>query len=206
MTPTWTGIWSDLPGHHSVSEFRWLDDRSLMTFQRDAVTTEVALRNCPREFPLGENVLPLSFCSRGVKALVVLGNERAAVLKHWNVEKPKMVGNAVLLTPADGPFDAFLVYFEDGDAGKAVKILGQYRTRLQGTDATAMITEVWRNDMDHLGAVRRQDVAKPPQLQAWNWHDDVTRVRVFGQQTETGPRMYCEWRELPIPVEKTAKR
>ncbi len=66
--------------------------------------------------------------------------------------------------------------------------------------------DAWRADIDHLGALRRQDFPKEPLLQSSTWHDDRTRVRIFGQQTETGPRLYNEWCELPIPTPKTAKR
>ena len=203
---TWSGVWTDLPGTRPATPvYRWLDDRTLVTFQRDTFTTEVTLRDCPAEAALGVDLPPLSFCSKGVEGCE-LGNRRAAVLKHWKIEKPTMVGDAVLLSPASGLYDAVLVYFEDGAEGRVVKILGQYRERLKAADASQAIKDAWGDDIDHLGAVRRQDVAVSPTLESTSWHDDVRRVRIFGQQTANGPRLYREWRELPIPAVKTAAK
>jgi hypothetical protein len=205
ITATWPAVWSDVGERHSARHWRWLDDRTLITLQQDAVTAEVILRDCPADDPLGASVTPLAFLSRGVRACQ-LGDSREEVLKRWKIERPTLVGDAVLLTPTDGAYDAVLAYFEAGDSGRLVKIQAQYRNRLSGEDASSAIVEAWRKDLDHLGGVRRQDAPKSTVLQAFSWHDEKTRVRIFGQVTNNGPRLYCEWRELPIPAVKTANR
>jgi hypothetical protein len=204
LAPTWSGVWTDVGGVQTASG-RWIDDQTLMTFQRDAITTEVTLRDCPEQGPLGRQLPPLSFCSRGV-ADCELGDPRSDVLKRWKVDKPTWAGDALVLRPADGPYDALLVYFEGRGEDRVVKIHAQYRNRLPSADATQAIVDAWGADIDNLGAIRRQDSPKEPLLQAFTWHDERTRVRIFGQQTETGPRLYREWCELPVPAPKTAQR
>ena len=82
---------------------------------------------------------------------------------------------------------------------------------VHGSDLRAAVTQphdpklLWGDERllrQEFGAVRRQDAASASMLQAWSWHDDRTRVRIFGQQTENGPRLYSEWREWPIPAVK----
>jgi hypothetical protein len=204
LAPTWPGVWADIGGGQ-VTSGRWLDDQTSITFQRDSVTTEVTLRDCPENAPFGREMPPLSFCSRGVPGCE-LGDKRTEVLKHWKVDKPTYVGDALLLQPADGLYDYLLVYFEGRGEDRVIKIQAQYRNRLPTTDAAPAITDAWRDDIYNLGAIRRQDLPREPVLHSFNWHDDRTRVRIFGQQTDTGPRLYREWCELPIATPKTAKR
>ncbi len=43
-------------------------------------------------------------------------------------------------------------------------------------------------------------------LQAYSWHDDRTRIRIFAQETEAGIRLFTEWREWPIPAKTVAAK
>jgi hypothetical protein len=201
----WAGLWTDLAPQKPAPElFRWLDDRTLLTLQRDGGGAEVTLRDCPLDEPQGAKLPPLQFTSRGVEGCV-LGDGKADVLKRWAAVSPPTTadGAVVLGMPAGSPYDLLLVWFEDNKVARlTVRHRGQPAQR--DRDFTPALHEVWGRDFDRLGAVRRQEGAAPPVLQAYTWHDDRTRVRSFVQDREEGPRLFTEWREWPVPVTKTA--
>ena len=205
--PTWLGVWTDLPRTAAPICYRWRDDTTVLTFQRDAYTTEVAVRDCPLDAPHGVELPPLAFCYRGI-AGCQLGDRRSEIMTRWKINQPTLTNdNALVLAPADGPYDALLVYFSDGPDGIINRIVAQHRAKPTDSAATREILDAWGADVDHLGTIRRRDNPAPPLLSAMSFHDDQTRVRIFGQQTVTGPRLYTEWRDLPIPVPaKTAKK
>jgi hypothetical protein len=41
-------------------------------------------------------------------------------------------------------------------------------------------------------------------LEAYGWHDDSTRARIFTQDTEKGPQLFTEWRSWPVEPAKVA--
>jgi hypothetical protein len=201
----WAGLWSDLPPQKPAPEqFRWQDDRTLLTLLRDGGGAEVSWRDCPVDEPKGIKLPPLQFTSRGVEGCV-LGDGRAEVLKRWAAVSPPTTpdGAVALGMPTASPYDALLVWFE---GNKAVRVVARHKGRPAQRDGnfTPALQEVWGRDFDRLGAVRRQEGASGPVFQAYSWHDDRTRVRSFVQDGEDGPRLFTEWREWPIPLTKTA--
>ena len=64
-----------------------------------------------------------------------------------------------------------------------------------GTVAGAL-QEAWAQSFDQLGYLRHQEGAHGVMLQGYGWHDDRTRVRIFAQQVEGGPRLFTEWRNI----------
>ena len=200
----WAGLWSDLPPQEpKPAIFRWTDDVTVLTCQRDGGGAEVMLREWPADKTLDQldDVLPpLRFCDEGA-AGVTLGQSRADVLKKFPAHKALENEDGVALAaPADGPYETLAVWF---DAGKVVRVVAQHQAKpANAADVTAKMQEAWTRDFDRLGALRRQEGAWGPVLQAYGWHDDRVRVRLTAQDTADGTRLFTEWRYWPV----TAKR
>jgi hypothetical protein len=195
----WARLWADLPPQSPAPvHYRWRDDTTVLTYQRDAGGAEVILRDCPADAPLGVPLPPLAFCSRGVDHCE-LGATRAAVTRHWKLpQPPPTAGGAVVLGQPDAsPYQLVLVWFE-GD--KATRIVALHRAPVSRDPANmaAALQQAWSQDLDHLGYVRRRDGRHRLTLRAYGWHDDRTRVRLFIQDTEKGPQLFSEWRECRI--------
>jgi hypothetical protein len=198
----WERLWSDLGSQTRPSYYRWFDDRSVLTYQRDAGGLEVVLRAWPEEQTLQNVGTPLEFCSRGV-AGCLLGDEREAVLKYdWRTKPGASSDGGVILYPK-GPksvYDTLVVYFEND---KVVRITGRHKTRPMEASALEAIRQAWGADLAHLGSLRRADDAAGLQfLGACGWHDDRTRVRTFAQRSNGGAELWTEWRGWPLPVKQ----
>jgi hypothetical protein len=205
----WAGLWTDLkPLKPAPVLYGWHDDCTLLTYQRDAGGSEVVLRDCPVDYPLGAPLPSLSFCDRGVDGCK-LGDSRADVLKRWNVTgQPTTAqdGGVVLAMPVNSPYDLLVVYF---DHDRVARVLARHRRAPGLTSANALqaLYKVWGANLDHLGVVRRQDAPAGRMLHALGWHDDRTRVRMFGQETEGQPSLFTEWRDWPVsPPNTTVKK
>jgi hypothetical protein len=195
-TAPWSTLWSDLPPQRpSPALYRWSDDTTLMTLQRDGGGAEVTLRENPFGRPEGLELPPLRFVSRGVEGCS-LGDDRSRVLEHWKVTDPTKTpdGGDVMAMPKSSPYEALVAYY---DQGKVVRILAYHRMKTGFTagEVPAALQESWGRDIDHLGAVRRQDTPGGGLVGGFGWHDDLTRVRTFAQDTDQGPRLHTEWRE-----------
>ncbi len=201
----WADIWADLPAKKfKPVRYRWLDDRTVLTYDRDAGGSEVTIRDCPVDQPTGQPLAPLQFCSRGLPG-VALGDDRDEVLKRWHVEKPQPGddGSVVLGEgPKDGSYDLVAVWF---DKDKVSRIVARHRAAagLQPVEVAAGLQTFWSDNVEQLGIVRRvetvgsADSAVSQRLPSWGWHDDRTRVRCFGADTEAGAHLFTEWREWP---------
>jgi hypothetical protein len=191
----WAALWSDLsPQKPAPVLYRWSDDVTLLTCQKDAGGAEVVLKDRPLDSPEGVALPPLSFVSRGVDRCA-LGDTKADILKAWKVNNPTTSsdGALVLAGPSKGLYDAILVYF---DNDRASRILARHRAK--PADLKVALQEVWSRDFDHLGMLRRQDGAAGSSRVAYGWHDDRTRVRAFAQEAEDGLRLFTEWVEWPL--------
>lgn len=202
----WAGLWTDLPAGRPPLLYRWLDDITCLTYQHDKGGSEVAVRDCPLENPLGVALPPLVFCRRGLEGCS-LGETPSDLRKRWQVSKPLLTANGaeVLVPPAGSPYDVLLVWYE-GD--KVSRLIARHREpkTLKSEQITGALQQAWGADFDHLGHVRRQDGARGQVLQAYSWHDDRTRVRIFAQETENGIRLFTEWREWPIPAQTVVSK
>ncbi len=198
----WSGLWTDLPKKPGTPVlYRWRDDVTIMTYERDTGGSEVTIRDCPLEQPNGVPLPPLRFCTRGVEHCQ-LGEARADVVKHWPGELPKTLdGGVTLAQPKTSPYDTVIVWFEDD---KVSRIVAQHRQKgaLNYNDVPKALQEAWSRDLDTLGVVRRQDAASGQLREGYGWHDDVTRVRIFAQDSSQGPRLLTEWREWPVTAKK----
>jgi len=92
-----------------------------------------------------------------------------------------------------------LVWFEKG---KAVRVIARHKDKLAADTAQLAVAmqQVWARDLDRPGFLRRQEGRVGQMFGAYSWHDDRSRVRLFAQDSEEGPRLLTEWREWPIPV------
>jgi hypothetical protein len=210
LPATWAGLWTDLPARKQPALYRWQDDVTCMTYQRDSGSSEVVLRDCsspshdPREN--SRELPPLVFCRRGVEGCV-LGDSQTEVRKRWRVSNPLLASNGaeILMMPANSPYDVLLVWY---DNDKISRLIARHRqpTAPRAEEVGAALQEAWAADLDHLGFIRRTDGAVGQVLQSYGFHDDRTRVRLFAQETEEGIRLFSEWRPWPIAAQKLASK
>ncbi len=210
LPPTWAGLWTDLPGRKQPVRYRWKDDVTCLTYQRDSCGSEVVLRDCSTlshtEKESASELPPLVFCRRGVEGCA-LGDPQAEVRKRWRVRDPLLTANGaeVLMMPEKSPYDVLLVWY---DNDKVARLIARHRQpkSIKTDEVGAALQQAWAADVDHLGFVRRQDGALGQVLQSYGFHDDRTRVRLFAQETEEGIRMFTEWRPWPIAERTLASK
>ncbi|HWG44905.1 MAG TPA: hypothetical protein VN688_19180 [Gemmataceae bacterium] len=206
LPATWAGLWTDLPTRKQPVFYRWLDDATSWTYQSDKGGSEVVLRDCPAEQPLGVQLPPLEFCRRGVEACV-LGDTLSEVRRRWDITKPRFASNGaeVLFLPAKSPYDVLLIWY---DNDKVSRLIARHRNpkTVKYEEVGAALQQAWSADLDRLGYLRRQDGPLGQVMQAYSWNDDRTRVRIFAQETEEGIRLFTEWREWPIPAKTVASK
>ena len=196
----WITIWNDLPPQKPAPLlYRWQDDITSVAFQRDVGGVEIVVRDCSHDPELGPSPPPAEYLSRG-PANCPLGVNRQALLQSWRVTEPNSTadGALVLRPPQGSPFDAILVWF---DNDQAVRILARHVPT--GTHLTNpaqwghALGDAWGRELGMLGWPHRQDFATNDIVQSLGWHDDRTRMRMFWQETETGPpRIFTEWKDL----------
>jgi hypothetical protein len=194
--PSWAKLWADLPAQKPAPlMYRWEDDITTLVYQRDAGGVELVVRDCSAEPAAGQPLPPLEYLPRG-PANVHLGDERQELFQRWGVNQPVVAGDgALVLRPPQGsPFDAFLVYF---DNDRTVRIIARHGTNANRANPPQAVAAAWSRELPTLGWPRRQDQVANDTLQSFGWHDDRTRIRIFWQETETGPpRIFTEWKEL----------
>ncbi len=191
-------VWSDLSRPKQPPlQYRWQDDLSVATCTRDGGVTEVVLRDRATG-----TLPPLDFLPRGPVGCV-LGVPREDLLRQWNVTTPNVLADgALVLTPqTPRPYDALLVWFENGRVARVVARhdAGASRGPTPAQLAQA-VSEAWGRDLRTLGWPSRQDATPQGVTQGLGWHDGVTRVRTFWQEQDDGPpRVYTEWKALGSP-------
>jgi hypothetical protein len=196
----WVSLWPELPAQQpKPTLYRWADDVTVLTCQRDGGGAEVIVRDWAPGLTVdqvNETLPPMRFCAEGPGA-VFLGQTRADVMMKIANPKPLDNEDGVAYAPAaDSPYETIAVWF---DSGKVARIVAQHRVQpTDAADATAKIQEAWGRDFDHLGAPRRQEGASGSVQQGFGWHDDKVRVRMLVQQTVEGPRIFTEWRNWPV--------
>lgn len=202
----WAGLWTDLPARKPPVFYRWLDDVTCVTYQHDSGGNEVVLRDCPLDKPQGIELPPLRFCSRGIEGCV-LGDAQAELRKRWQIRSPLLASNGaeVLAMPANSPYDVLLVWY---DNDKVSRLIARHREpkTLKATDIVPALQQAWGADLDRLGYLRHQEGPWGQIVGAYSYHDDLTRVRLFAQETQEGIRLFTAWQEWPIPARKLASK
>jgi hypothetical protein len=200
VSPEWDGLWRDLPkAKAKLAKYRWQDDDTIVTCQADAGIVEVTRRDRPAERPDGVD-LPLVVYAPGVGRCLV-GAPREDVLKAMRTASDPATGSETFRAPADSPYQHGMFWTENGKVKRVVAAhkAGDGKTR----DAAQMLVEAWTRELDKLGYVCRVEQAHGLTLGAYFWHDDKTRVRLFVQDTEEGPRVFTEWLAWPLPEKKS---
>jgi len=171
-----------------------------VTYQSDAGGVEVTLLDCPADQENGVTLPPLEYLARGPEGCL-LGQTRDQIKAKWAGPAPEAGsdGSLLLRLPKGNTYDALMVTFEKD---RAVRILAYHaqadQTAPQPEQLAAALTDAWGRDMAGLGWVRRQEVTAKGQLQGYDWHDEVTRVRIFWQEPngQGAARLYTEWKAL----------
>lgn len=197
----WASLWPDLPAQKPAPAcVRWQDDVSALTYERDGGGVELTLVNCPLEHENGTPMPPLEYLPRGVERCL-LGSTRQEFFQQWNITQPTYTEDRALILRPDPStsYDALLVWFQDD---KAVRIIARHVQPTGKTVSPAQwaqaVREVWGRGLKWMGWPRRQDTIGKDTVQGLGWHDDVTRLRVFWQEDESGHgRLYSEWKSLP---------
>jgi hypothetical protein len=196
----WASAWPELPARKPAPVcYRWLDDATLLTCQTDGAGAEVIVRDRPADQEGGVALAPLEYLPRGPEGCS-LGDGRDVLLRRWNVTEPVLAGDALVLTPAEaGPYDALLVWFDNGRVSRIVaRHVQSVPPPTLPQQLAQALQDAWARDLRRLGWPRRQDVSGDDVLNGLGWHDERTRVRLFWQEPEKGtPRVYTEWQGMP---------
>jgi hypothetical protein len=195
----WAGLWTDKPAQNPRPAFyRWRDDATTRTYQRDAGGSEVTWRDRDAK------PTPWQFVSRGPTG-VSLGEAKKKVEETLKAHGTSG-GATVFRAPSKGPHESYLVWYRDG---KVDRIVGVQKARpgVLPEEVAGALQKSWGRDADELGAIRRKDDKRGAILGAYGWNDDTTRVQTFAQMDDQGARVVTEWRTWPVPAAKTvAKR
>lgn len=197
----WARVWTDLPVQKPTPVlYRWQDDITVLVYQRDATTVELALHDSSADPEAGSPLLPLEYLPRG-PANVQLAESRDALLQRWKIKEPVTTEDgALVIRPAAGSaFDVILVWFDNGHAVRIVaRHLPMGNSSANPARWAQALADAWGRELATLGWYGRQDFVANEILQGLGWHDDRTRVRMFWQEPETtGPaRVFTEWKEL----------
>lgn len=204
LPASWTQLWADLPPKKPTPTlYRWTDDLTVRTFQRDADGVEVIVLDRPLQYENGVPLPPLEYLSHGPPGCV-LGSRRDDLLKKWKIAKPVLVGEALVLTPRDVElYDGYLVWFDKEN--RVTRVTARHARRPDPSKLNEEITQAWGEELrlrelETFGWPRRQDFTPQGVRQSIAWHDDRTRFRIFWQPSETGPpRLYTEWSAVTLP-------
>ena len=197
----WPTIWSDLPAHKPTPVLgRWQDDISWMTVQRDGTTVEMTLHNCPLDRPDGVPLSPFAYLDRGLEG-VALGDSRANVVARVKPDKPRTLddGGIVLPSARGSGYDVLLVWFDKDRVNRIVARSSAPATPAgkQPPKIGDQITQAWGRNLRSFGWPTRQDAGPDGGLQTLGWHDDLTRIRIFAQDTDDGQaRIFTEWKDI----------
>jgi hypothetical protein len=201
LSATWARVWDDLPARKPAAAlYRWQDDLSVLTCQRDAGGVEVTLRDASAPDADAAAILPPpEFLPRGPAGEVRLGATREEVLRAAGNKPQVLADGALVLAPhAPAPYDTLLVWLQ-GD--RVTQIVARYAQaappKAPAAKLSQLLTEAWGRDARALGWPAWQDVREGQGPQGLGWQDEHTRVRLFWQESENGPpRLYAEWKEL----------
>jgi hypothetical protein len=197
----WAQLWPDLPARKPAATlYRWQDDVSVMTCQRDAWGLELTLRDASGPDPAAESLAAPEYLPRGPAGDLALGATREEVMRAAGAKPQTLADGALVLAPRTSSlYDSLLVWF-DGD--RVTRVVARYTQaappKAKALDLTKQMSEAWGRDARAFGWPARMDVPEGQGLQGLGWHDGRTRVRLFWQEAENGPqRMYAEWKDLP---------
>jgi hypothetical protein len=202
LPSNWSGVWSDFPRREPTPVlYRWLDDVTVLTCQRDSEGVELVVRDCPLDHEEGIPLAPFQYLPAGPDHCP-LGSTRAGLLKKWKDAGAAERDGVLLLKPQGSPFDLLQVHFNNDDV--VDQVTARHRPQWKenpGADRLAAAVQLaWSKQLRLLGWPRREDYSKRKQMQSWTSHDELSRVSIFWQESKSGPpRLYTEWKLLGTP-------
>jgi hypothetical protein len=195
----WASVWTPpfVARKPAPVLYRWQDDATLLTCQRDSEGVELVLRDCPPEHPAGVRLPPFRCLPLGPSPYA-LAMTKTELLKGWKGAAPQIHRGVLVLQPKGGPYDQIFVRFDED--GRAVQITARHN--LGETSATpaqmaAAVRHAWGTAVEELGWPRREDRDRGKELQSWASHDDLARVSIFWQARKSAaPQRFTEWKRL----------
>jgi hypothetical protein len=198
---SWAKVWTGYPARKPAPVlYRWEDDTTRLTCQRDSEGVEVVVVDRAPEREAGTPFQPVAYIPLGPEDCR-LGEGKAELKKRWAKTKPEWQEGVLILYPPKGDYDQVQVAFDT--RGKAVTITARLRQQWNGNPGPAKLAEAvsdaWAARLSRFGWPRRQDRNARRQVSTFTGHDEATRVKVFweGRGTAADPvRLYTEWQAL----------
>jgi hypothetical protein len=198
----WQRIGTDLPARDPAPRrYRWQDDATRLTVERDSEGAELAALDCPVDQESGIQLPAFRCVGSGPKGCS-LDQLKADLLKHWNQASSQVnkQGLAELTSPEDGPYDRLFVRF--GADGRVEQVLALHKPVWDAdpgdVQLAAAVRKAWAEKIEAFGWPRREDTTRRGLTQGWMSHDETARVRVFWQRSKSGrPQLVTEWRRVP---------
>lgn len=203
---SWPKLWDDLPYRGVVPtpiHLRWKDDSTLVTCQYDPFGLELLVRDCPLEYEEGLPLGPARCLTGGPERRLQLSMPREEVLQKMNIKQPQMQGEVLVIPTREELYDFYYLWF-DGNQ-RVSRIRAQHRQRPDPAKLKDALNAAWRSELQRqeitsLGWYRRFDVDDKKVDQGLTWHDDVTRLRIFWEQSGATPaRVFTEWKDMSQP-------
>lgn len=184
----WASLWNDLPSER-MKKWVWRDDFTERTYRRYAGASEVVWRVVDQPSTLWR------FVSLGPQSGLGVGSSRSDFVASWGPPVATQDGAVVFRQATNSPYGMVLVWF---DGAKAYRLAAVHRVKPVSEEPEAVnaaLMRVWARDLDGLGYLRRQESRRADRLGGMYWHDDVTRVYAFVQNTPEGLRLITEWQD-----------
>jgi hypothetical protein len=176
--------------------YRWHDDGTLLTCQKDGEGMELTLSDCPLEHEAGIPLGAFRYLPAGPERCE-LGMKKGDLFKLWKESQRDYQHGALILFPGtDSPYRYVQVVCNE--AGEVVCITARHKTKLD-VNATPeqlaqAVRQAWAADFAKLAWPRREDQTRKGQVQSWASHDDVTRLSIFWHEDKSGNAgVFTEW-------------
>jgi hypothetical protein len=197
---SWTRVWSEYPQRTPAPRmYRWEDDVTIMTCQRDSEGVELTLLDRPLDFEKGVKLGAFQCLSEGPRNCT-LGMTKAELVELWKDSKPTFEDNVLIVTaPVESSYSQIQAFFKDS-TGLVTRVVALHAQKWDKDPGQEKLEEAvqgaWERGKESLGFYRRMDLTMNDTVQSLTSHDDVRRVCVFWQETKAGPRLYTEWTRI----------
>src|SRR5262249_19666579 len=128
----WLGLWTDRASGGRAQKWRWQDDHTTLTYQRDSGGSEVIWRDRTTSKNTADDLAPLAWCGRG-PGRVALGQTRQSVRTSAGAPYAKSGAADAHALPAGSPYSMVLVWYTND---RVSRILAVHRLA-QGNTAKA---------------------------------------------------------------------
>jgi hypothetical protein len=193
LASSWVGLWTDLPVRDPKPVlYRWHDDLTIRTYERDAGGSEIVLRDRNAK----DEERAWRFLAQGPSGCS-LGDSRERVEGNWGAPATTSAGASVYRQATNSPYEMALVWYTADRVSRIVAVHRE-KTGTQPREVAATLQRLWGRDIDALGTLRGQEGRRTTILGSYFWHDDRTRVQNFVRVEDDIGRVLTEWREWPL--------